>query len=160
MNLKCKDARQLTKTLNLRLGKVFNCPLRLVTADAADSVVLWRASESTGITSISIVAPDGTTQEAEINAIGKVITADWLDDSSSTQQVGVVADGVITIYNPVDESVSTATAPTDGFIIDTDDSVWGLKAETVTQTKSPKRLNSKTVCKLFYCKGPNKGQRK
>ena len=160
MTLKCKDARALTKTANVRLGKVFNCPLRLVTSDDADSVVVWRASTKTGVTSVRIVAPDGTKTTAEINAVGKVITADWLDDMSSTQQIGVVADGTITIYNPVDESISTATAPGSGFIVDTDDSVFGKRAQRVTQTKEPRRLNSKTVCKLFYCKGPNKGKRK
>ena len=160
MTLKCKDARALTKTANVRLGKVFNCPLRLVTSDDADSVVVWRASTKTGITSIRIVAPDGTKTTAEINAVGKVITADWLDDMSSTQQIGVVADGIITIYNPVDESISTATAPGSGFIVDTDDSVFGKRAQRVTQTKEPRRLNSKNVCKLFYCTGPMKGQRK
>ncbi|MEZ4754810.1 MAG: hypothetical protein R3A13_10980 [Bdellovibrionota bacterium] len=159
MVLKCKDAREQTRVANIKLGKVFNCPLRLVTAEDADSVVTWKATKD-GTTNISIIPPAGDAVETVLAAVGKVITGDWIDDSSPAQQVGIVADGVITIYNPATEETTTASAPESGFILDTDDSLWGKRAEKVTQTKAPRRFNSKTACRLFYCKGPNKGKRK
>ena len=128
----CRDVATQELTGRFRIGRVFNLPLA-AKIDGQDQVILWKYRRRRADTRITVISVNGAKKSFFIPSGGTVVVGDWLGTGSD--QIGVSTDGVLTIYNTLNGSISTMPVPA-GQSLDCKNNISGIAAERFLTTRN------------------------
>lgn len=123
-----------------KIGRIFSTPVSLKRKNSADYIVIHRTRKKKGVTKLRIYPPIGSPIKTKLPLTGKVITGDWIGNGS--EQVGVVANGNISYYDPVTNSTGAIAIPA-GDPVDCRNNLAGPDELRVANTKN--------ICRVRDC---------
>ena len=135
----CRDFDSKAVVARYRIGRLFNRPLA-VNILGESYTLIWKRIKKTAETKVVLISKSNERTRKTLPSDGKVIVGDWLGTGSD--QVGLATGGILTIFNPLDSSVTSRLMPA-GEAVACKNNLSGRAGN--------KYLTTKNSCRVLNC---------